>query len=49
MKRRHFQNELQAEDRREDDVQVVQGFGVVLMLFVILAERTIERLNGSYP
>ena len=32
----HFQNEFQREDRREDHVQIIQSFGIVLVLIVIL-------------
>ena len=36
MKGGHFQDEFQSEDRSEDNIQIVQGFGIVLMLIVIL-------------
>ena len=34
----HFQNELHGEDRREDDVQIIQRLGIIVRLFVVLDE-----------
>jgi hypothetical protein len=43
MKGSHFQDEFEREDRCEDHVQIIQGFGVILVLIVILNRTSLSR------
>ena len=38
MKRRHFQNKFHGKDGRKDNIQIIQRFGIILRLFIVLEQ-----------